>query len=120
MNRDFRKNIGRVIAAGLFGLLSIASAGFAQTPNQAAKPAEQKEAQKGPSGMVPPGVKLDSNMPAGAAAKTFNFPKAATKTLANGLQVFVVTDHREPAIAVRLVLTYAGAIRDPEGLPGVA
>ncbi|MGH9704249.1 MAG: M16 family metallopeptidase, partial [Candidatus Acidiferrales bacterium] len=36
------------------------------------------------------------------------------------LQVFVVTDHREPAVAVRLVLTYAGSIRDPGSLPGVA
>ncbi len=120
MNRDFMKKLRLASAAGLLASLCIAGIGIAQTPEQAAKPSEQKEAPKGPSGIVPPGVKLDANMPAGAPSKAFHFPKSATKTLPNGLQVFVVTDHREPAVAVRLVLTYAGSIRDPQGLPGVA
>ena len=55
------------------------------------------------SGIVPPGVKLSSQMPAAGAPRTFEFPKAASKTLSNGLRVFVVTDHREPAVAARLV-----------------
>ncbi len=50
----------------------------------------------------------------------FNFPQAATKTLANGLRVFVVTDHSEPAVAARLVMLSAGTIKDPQGMPGVA
>jgi zinc protease len=120
MNRDFMKNIRCALAAGLLGLFCIAGIGIAQTPDQAPKTSGQKEAPKGPSGVVPPGVKLDAKMPEGAPAKTFHFPKAATKILPNGLQVFVVTDHREPAVAARLVLTYAGSIRDPEAMPGVA
>ena len=33
-------------------------------------------------------------MPAAGRAENFQFPKAATKTLPNGLRVFVVTDPR--------------------------
>src|SRR5450631_2774076 len=53
------------------------------------------------SGIVPPGVKLLSQMPGAGAPRPFEFPKAAMKTLSNGLRVFVVTDHREPAVAAR-------------------
>ena len=59
-------------------------------------------------------------MPAAGAPKTFHFPQAATKTLPNGLRVFVVTDHSEPAVAARLVILSAGSIKDPAGMPGVA
>ena len=38
------------------------------------------------TGVVPPGVKLEQKMPAAGAPKTFQFPTAATKTLANGLR----------------------------------
>ena len=53
-------------------------------------------------------------------AEAFQFPSAATKTLANGLRVFVVTDHSEPAIAAQLVIISAGSIQDPPAMPGVA
>jgi zinc protease len=79
----------------------------------------QQEAKK-PSGIVPPGVKLAPGMPPAGAPNPFEFPNAASKTLPNGLRVFVVSDHREPAIAARLVILTAGAIKDPEGMPGVA
>ena len=72
------------------------------------------------SGIVPPGVKLAAQMPAAGAPRPFEFPKAASKTLTNGLRVFVVTDHREPAVAARLVLLSAGSIKDPSSMPGVA
>ncbi|HEV2224816.1 MAG TPA: pitrilysin family protein, partial [Candidatus Acidoferrales bacterium] len=72
------------------------------------------------TGIVPPGVKLVPEMPAGQPRGVFHFPSAATRTLANGLRVFVVTDHRQPAVAVRLVLMSAGAIHDPAGTPGIA
>jgi zinc protease len=72
------------------------------------------------SGVVPPGVKLAPEMPGAGAPRPFNFPKAATKTLPNGLRVFVVTDRSEPAIAARLVILSAGSIQDPAGMPGVA
>jgi zinc protease len=77
-------------------------------------------APKKASGIVPLGVKLDPAMPPAGAPRTFEFPKAATKTLSNGLRVFVVTDHREPAVAARLVLLSAGTIKDSPSMPGVA
>lgn len=79
----------------------------------------QQEPKK-PTGVVPPGVKLAPQMPAPGAPGTFQFPRAASKTLRNGLRVFVVSDHREPAVAARLVILSAGAIKDPAGMPGVA
>ena len=56
----------------------------------------------------------------GRRAASFQFPAAATKTLPNGLRVFVVTDHSKPAVAARLVILSAGSIQDPAGMPGVA
>jgi zinc protease len=76
--------------------------------------------QKRGTGVVPPGVKLIPEMPAAGAPKPFNFPEPATKTLANGLRVYVVTDHSEPAVAVRLLIVSAGTVKDPAGMPGVA
>ena len=70
--------------------------------------------------MVPPGVKLVPAMPAAGAPKTFQFPTAATKTLPNGLRVFVVTDHAEPSIAAQLLIMSAGSIQDSPTMPGVA
>ena len=83
------------------------------------EPASSQGPQKA-SGIVPPGVKLAPEMPAASAPRPFEFPQAATKTLPNGLRVFVVTDHREPAVAARLVILSAGSIRDPAAMPGVA
>ena len=82
--------------------------------------ASDDNAPKKASGIVPPGVKLDSAMPPAGAPRPFEFPKAAMKTLSNGLRVFVVTDHREPAVAARLVLLSAGTIKDSPSMPGIA
>src|ERR1700723_1145124 len=94
---------------------------------QASAPVSRSETEpstsQGPqkaSGIVPPGVKLAQEIPAPGAPRPFEFPTAATKTLPNGLRVFVVTDHREPAVAARLVILSAGTIQDPVGMPGVA
>jgi len=76
--------------------------------------------QKKGTGVVPPGVKLNPEMPPAGAPKPFKFPEPATKTLANGLRVYVVTDHSEPAVAVRLLIMSAGTMKDPAGMPGVA
>ncbi len=76
-----------------------------------------------PANKARPQPKLVPQMPAGAPAKPFRFPQAVTKTLANGLRVFVVpagSSAPQPAVTVRLVLTAAGAVRDPAGKPGVA
>jgi len=69
---------------------------------------------------VPPGVKLAPQMPPPGPPRPFHFPRAASKTLPNGLRVFVVSDHSAPAIALRLVILSAGRIQDPAGMPGTA
>jgi len=91
-----------------------------QRPAQEEKPASQEQEQKKGTGAVPPGVKLASELPAGAPPKAYRFPKAATRTLPNGLRVFVVSDSSQPAVSVRLVLPGAGSRHDPAGKPGVA
>jgi len=48
-----------------------------------------------------------------------NFPPYAVQTLANGLQVVVVSHHEQPAVSIRM-LVRAGAAYDPSGKPGVA
>jgi zinc protease len=75
---------------------------------------------KGGTGIVPPGVTLVPEMPLPSAPRPFHFPQAATKTLANGLRVIVVSDTGEPAIAAQLVILSAGSVRDPAEMPGVA
>jgi len=80
----------------------------------------QQEAEKRGTGVVPPGVKLEAQMPSGATAKPFRFPKAATRPLPNGLRIFVIPSSGQPSVTVRLVLTTAGAVHDPAGKPGVA
>ena len=115
MTRNRRSTVW-LLAGCLFLALSVGLSAQGQKPEAA----QQGEAKKQGTGVVPPGVRLAQQMPAGAPAKPFKFPHAATKTLPSGLQVFVITDHREPTAAVRLVLTAAGTIHDPAGLPGVA
>jgi zinc protease len=93
----------------------------AQQPPAGQGPRPTEDTPERPaSGVVPPGVKLVPTMPGPGTPHRFEFPQAANKTLANGLRVFVVSDHRNPAIAARLVILSAGSIRDPERMPGVA
>jgi zinc protease len=112
-----------VVGAVVLPFAPRAAAQEAATPPPVSRgesnPEGSQEPQKA-SGVVPPGVKLSPEMPRPGAPRPFNFPKVATKTLANGLRVFVVTDHSEPAIAARLVILSAGSIKDPAGMPGVA
>jgi zinc protease len=117
-----------LIAAIIFAVATAAVAPVATACPQAGAPpvsrsATEPASSQGPqkaSGIVPPGVKLAPEMPAPGAPRPFEFPKAAVKTLPNGLRVFVVSDHREPAVAARLVILSAGSIQDPAGMPGVA
>ncbi len=88
----------------------------APAPKPAAKPAPKKDVSEAAQAEV----KLEPKMPAGAPGKPYHFPKAATKTLANGLRVFMVSSSKQPSVTVRLVLTAAGALRDPADKPGVA
>ena len=72
------------------------------------------------TGVVPKGVKLVPQIPAAQPPRPFHFPKSETRTLSNGLRIFVIPDHRQPSVAIRLVLTSAGAIHDPADMPGIA
>src|ERR1700734_1780466 len=103
----------------------VATTVMAQETTTAPAPSrgQSESSDQGPqkaSGIVPPGVKLNAQMPAAGAPRPFEFPKAASKTLTNGLRVFVVSDHREPAVVARLVLLSAGSVKDSPALPGVS
>ena len=78
------------------------------------------EAQKPVAGEIPPGTTLSAQMPGAGVPRPFVFPRAISKTLANGLRVFVVPGGRQPAVTIRLVIPSAGAVRDPREEPGVA
>lgn len=97
-----------------------AFAAHAQQSTPAPNPPKPAQDQKNGTGVVPPGVKLQPEMPPAGPPRPFHFPQAATKTLPNGLRVFVITDHGEPSVAARLVILSAGSVKDPQGMPGVA
>ncbi|HTS11670.1 MAG TPA: pitrilysin family protein [Candidatus Limnocylindrales bacterium] len=108
---------------GLF-LLAAACAqpgAFGQQATHATQASGSAQQQKqGGTGVVPPGVKLVPQMPPAGLPRPFEFPGAESKTLPNGLRVFVVTDRKEPAVAVRLLIMSAGGIKDPADVPGTA
>jgi len=110
----------------VFAFLGLAgSAVFAQqttTPPAESQPAAQQNQkdQKDGTGVVPPGVKLVPQMPGPGAPTPFPFPSAAPKVLPNGLRVFVIADHSEPAVVARMIILSAGGISDPAETPGVA
>ena len=116
MKRAIRK---KLVFATAWMLVAGAALALEPHSDHSGSSGNSSEQKKG-TGVVPSGVKLVPEMPAAGAPKPFNFPEAATKTLANGLRVFVVTDHSEPAVAARLVMLSAGTIKDPGGMPGVA
>ena len=101
-------------------LASFAGAASGQRPESSSDETTASPTEKGGTGVVPPGVKLVPQMPSAGPPRSFEFPHAATKTLLNGLRVFVITDHREPALAAQLVILSAGSIKDPKDRPGVA
>jgi zinc protease len=121
-----RSAIARCSLLILASALAMASPGVAkqaESPSSAEPGKSQTGAGtegKNGTSIVPSGVKLASEMPPPDAPKAFHFPKAATKTLPNGLRVFVVNDPAEPSVAARLVIQTAGSIRDPAAMPGVA
>ncbi len=104
------------VFAALTGFL--APAALPQAPAKAA-PAQSGEQKQG-TGVVPQGVKLVAQEPVAEAPRHFQFPKAATQTLGNGIRTFVVTDSEQPMVTVQLVLMNAGSADDPSGKPGVA
>ncbi|HXW62647.1 MAG TPA: pitrilysin family protein [Candidatus Acidoferrales bacterium] len=113
------KTCSMVLLSLLLSVVGAASAQQRESPSDEASSSPAPE-QKGGTGIVPPGVQLVPQMPPAGPPRPFQFPHAATKTLPNGLRVFVITDHSEPALAVRLVVLSAGSIKDPPDRPGVA
>ncbi len=107
---------------------------FAQAPPAADKSAQQSPppavspqqppglpaAAGQPAGKVPPGVSLESQMPPPAAPRPFDFPRASSCVLTNGLEVFVVPRTRQPEVTVTLLIPSAGAFFDPPGKAGLA
>lgn len=52
--------------------------------------------------------------PPPTAPRPYEFPKVASRTLANGLKVFVVEDHRLPLVSASLQVLAGGAYAGPE------
>src|SRR5271169_5127784 len=86
----------------------------------AQEPARQPSGPSGPSNKVPAGVRLESQMPAPAAPRPFDFPRPATKVLPNGLEIFVIPRTRQPAVSITLLIPSAGSFYDPAGKSGLA
>jgi zinc protease len=101
-------------------LVTAWGAASAQQPDSPSNQAGGGSTAQNGTGVVPPGVKLIPEMPPAAAPRPFEFPHAATKTLPNGLRVFVIADRSEPALAAQLVILSAGSIKDPKDRPGLA
>jgi zinc protease len=59
------------------------------------------------------------NPPPPLPARPVDFPPYTVRTLANGLQVVVVSHHEQPAVSFRLIVK-AGAMQDPSSRPGVS
>jgi zinc protease len=119
--RKKSRTLAWIAAAALLGLAPALAQAQQAKPAQPQEPAAAgRPAEAHGTGILPPGVKLAAQMPSPGTIEPFHFPGVASKTLANGLRVFVASDHRLPAVSVALVLTTAGTIRDPGNLPGVA
>lgn len=61
-----------------------------------------------------PPAKPKMTPPAPTAPRPYEFPKVASKTLPNGLKVFVVEDHRLPLLSASLQIIAGGAYAPPE------
>ena len=107
------------IAPFVLALLALSCTGW-----PAAAQSRPDGAQQAPAA---PGVKLVEEMPPPAPPRPFPFPASVTRTLPNGLRVFVVSARDrgadspvDPAVSVELQIRNAGAARDPQGKPGLA
>ncbi len=96
-NRTFPLLTALLLAALVIGPPSTASA---QTP---AKTEARKRA-------TPPGP---------GPAKEVRFPAFQEKTLANGLRIVVIEEHKDPLVSLRLVVK-GGRAYEPEGKAGLA
>jgi zinc protease len=73
-----------------------------------------------PASAAPAPAEVDrSRPPELGPLPALHLPKVRTLTLANGLEIAVVEMHEVPVVDVTLLLR-AGAVRDPQDLPGLA
>lgn len=103
-------------------VLALAVAGV-QGPVVAQTSQAGHPSQPPPSAQAAPqttAAQLVAQMPGPGPSKPYQFPHVATKTLENGLRVYVVSSVEMPAVGVQLILTSAGSVNDPAGKPGVA
>jgi zinc protease len=52
--------------------------------------------------------------PPAGPARPFGFPKIESKTLENGLTVFVIEDHRQPLVSCRVMVPAGAIAQDPQ------
>jgi zinc protease len=106
-----------------FAWVVVAFATFAVSPRRAvAQGSSAPQTQQKPAAPAAsaPAAQLVAQMPGAGPAKNYAFPPVATRTLANGIRVFVISSPAMPAISVRLLLTSAGSVNDPKAKPGIA
>ena len=112
----------RIVSIALTMIVTSAALGSAGAQTPPPKTAPPAQSATPPTTATPQAsaAQLVAQMPGAEPSKPYHFPPVATRTLANGLRVFVVTSSSEPAIGVQLLLTSAGSVNDPQGKPGVA
>jgi predicted Zn-dependent peptidase len=100
--------------------LPIAALTLSPLASSAAEPAKTASAKPATPAKSAPGGSVDrSQPPALPPAPALSLPTPQTRKLPNGLQVDVVEIHKAPVVHVTVMLR-AGAVRDPDDLPGLA
>jgi zinc protease len=112
--------VAKLLAALLIAAAAPSSPSFLHAQDAPGPVDSQAAGQKRGTGQVPAGITLAPQMPAPGSPRPYQFPKPITKTLPNGLRVFVIPGGKEPSVTVRLVLTTAGTAQDPQGKTGLA
>ncbi|HWP60134.1 MAG TPA: pitrilysin family protein [Candidatus Acidoferrales bacterium] len=69
---------------------------------------------------IPSRVERKNKAPVSNEILRVRLPKPTETTLANGLTVLILEDHRQPLVHAEFHLRSAGALFEPESLPGLA
>src|SRR5207344_1149812 len=100
--------------------LPIAALALSPLASGAAEPAKTASAKPATPAKSAPGGSVDrSQPPPMPPAPALSLPTPQTRKLPNGLQVDIVEIHKAPVVHVTVMLR-AGAVRDPDDLPGLA
>jgi zinc protease len=115
-----RLRLALLAAASFLAFTSIS----AQTQSQnRGNPAQQAKDKNQPAASGP---KLVAEMPPPSPPRPFTYPAPVSRTLSNGLRVFVISASAlrggvvDPAISVEMLIRNAGSVRDPQNKPGLA